>query len=146
MEDQIMNFLIYRIAKSFYYINIIGYQYFRTSESITSKQLSSESYLKFIFYYLKFIFEYSKNTKCEKEMANHLLTKIFKGFKNNRYISSLAFNSDEFSFYIKILDMYLKCRFIDDNNKLIVQKLKNIIEKKKKYFLSLSANRTIKKE
>ena len=146
MEDQIMNFLIYRIAKSFYYINIIGYQYFRSSESITSKQLSSESYLKFIFYYLKFIFEYSKNTKCEKEMANHLLTKIYKGYNIKGYISSLVFNNDEFSFYLKVLDMYLNCTFIDDNNKLIVQKLKNIIENKKKYFLSLSTNRIIKRE
>ena len=91
-----MNFLIYRIAKSFYYINIIGYRYFKSRESITSKQLSFGLNFKFIFYYLKFIFENSKNTKYEKEMANHLFTKMYNNIK--RYISYLALNSDEFSF------------------------------------------------
>ena len=135
MEDQIINFLIYRVAKSFYYINVIGYKYFKSRESITSKQLPSEFYLKFIFYYLNFIFEYSKNTKYEKEMANHLFTKMYKGFDIKKYISSLVFNSDEISFYIKVLNMYLNCTFINDNNKLILQKLKNIIENKNKTYL-----------
>ena len=145
-EDQIMNFLIYRTAKSFYYINIIGYRYFRSTESITSKQLSSDLHLKFIFYYLKFIFEYSKNTKYEKDMVVHLFTQIIRGFNIERYISSLVFNNEEFSFFLKVLNMCLNCTFINDINKLILQKLKNIIEyKNKTYFQSLAKKRIIKK-
>jgi hypothetical protein len=115
-EDQIMNFLIHRTAKSFYYINIIGYRYFRSRESITSKQLI------------------------------HLFTQIIRGFNIERYISSLVFNNEEFSFFLKVLNICLNCIFINDINKLILQKLKNIIEyKNKTYFQSLAKNRIIKK-
>ena len=29
MEDQIINFLIYRMSKFYYYINIVGYKYWQ---------------------------------------------------------------------------------------------------------------------
>ena len=35
MEDQLFNYILYRTAKSFYYIKIIGYYYNRNSISIT---------------------------------------------------------------------------------------------------------------
>ena len=128
MEDQIMNFLIHRVAKSFYYINIIGYRYYKSKESINSKKfLVSELKLKFIFYYLKFIFEYSKNTKYEKDMANYLFNHFNKRFNIKRHLSSLAYNKDDFSFFENVINLYLNCPFINDDNKLILQKLKNII-------------------
>jgi hypothetical protein len=100
-------------------------------ESITSKLfLLSELKLKFIFFYLKLIFEFSKNTKFEKDMANHLFTSLYKGFDIKKKLSSKVFNSDEFYFYDDIINMYLNCTFINDDNKLIIKKLKNIINKK----------------
>ena len=141
MEDQIMNFSIYRIAKSFYYINIIGYKYYKNMESITSKRFL-ESKLKFIFYYLKFIFEYSKNTKYEKDMVNYLFNNLYKSNDIEKLLSSLAFNIDESFFYINIFNIYLNCQFINDDNKLKIQKLKNIIiYKNKAYFQSLTKNK-----
>lgn len=129
MEDQIMNFLIHREAKSFYYINIIGYRYFNNKESITSRKfLVSEIKLKFIFYYLKFILEYSKNTKYEKDMANLLFSKFIRRFNIQRKLLSLAYNRDDFSFFENVINLYLNCEFINDDNKLILQKLKNIIK------------------
>ena len=129
MEDQIMNFLIHRVAKSFYYINIIGYRYFKTKESINSKKfLVSEIKLKFIFYYLKFIFEYSKNTKYEKDMVNHLFTNMNKKFNIKRQLSSLVDKSKDFSLFENVINLYLNCTFINEDNKLILQKLKNIIK------------------
>ncbi len=129
MEDQVMNFLIHRVAKSFYYINIIGYRYYKSKESINSKKfLIPEFKLKFIFYYLKFIFEYSKNTKYEKDMANHLFTHYNKIFNIRSQLSSLVYNKDDFSLFEYVINLYLNCAFINNDNKLILQKLKNIIK------------------
>jgi glycosyltransferase involved in cell wall biosynthesis len=129
MEDQFMNFLIYRVAKSFYYINIIGYRYYISKESINFKKfLMPESRLKFIFYYLKFIFEYSKNTKYEKDMANLLFSHYNKIFNIRRQLSSLVYNRDDFSLFENVINLYLNCAFINNDNKLILQKLKNIIK------------------
>ena len=129
MEDQIMNFLIHRVAKSFYYINKIGYRYYNSKKSIyNNKILISELHLKFIFYYLKFIFEYSKNTKYEKDMANLLFTHYNKRFNIRRQLSSLVYNRDDFSLFENVINLYLNCPFINDDNKLILQKLNNIIK------------------
>ena len=129
MEDQIMNFFINRVAKSFYYINIIGYRYYISKESINFKKfLMPEPRLKFIFYYLKFIFEYSKNTKYEKDIANHLFSYYVKKFNIRRQLSSLVYNRDDFSLFENVINLYLNCAFINYDNKLILQKLKNIIK------------------
>ena len=137
MEDQIMNFLIHRISKSYYYIKIIGYRYYKSAESITSKLfILSELKLKFIFFYLKFIFEFSKNTKFEKDMANHLFTSLYKKLYITKELSSsLFFNSNQFSFYDNVINMYLNCTFINDDNKLLMKKIKNIISKMNRIFI-----------
>jgi glycosyltransferase involved in cell wall biosynthesis len=107
MEDSIMNYLIYRVAKSFYFTNIIGYRYFKGSTCITTKLfLISELKIKFIFYYLQFIFEYSKNTKYEKDMVNYLFTSLNKGLDIQKQFSSLVFNNDDYKFYDNIFNMY----------------------------------------
>ena len=55
MEDSLMNYLLLRTAKSFYYINKIGYLYKKTSESISNNLFTiPQKRLKFIFIYLKF--------------------------------------------------------------------------------------------
>jgi hypothetical protein len=124
------------VAKSFYYINIIGYRYFNGSASITSKLfLISELRLKFIFYYLKFIFEYSKNTKYEKDMVNHLFTSLNKRLNIKSKFLSLIFNNDDYIFYDNIFNMYINCKFISNENKMILQSLKNIINKKNQTYI-----------
>ena len=107
----------------------IGYRYYKSKESINSKKfLIPEFKLKFIFYYLKFIFEYSKNTKYEKDMANHLFTHYNKIFNIRSQLSSLVYNKDDFSLFEYVINLYLNCAFINNDNKLILQKLKNIIK------------------
>ena len=76
-EDGIMNYILFRTIKSFYYIKRIGYFYLINNESITMNIYNiSKKNLKFMFIYLKLIFEYSKNTKYEKDMANFLLNDL----------------------------------------------------------------------
>jgi glycosyltransferase involved in cell wall biosynthesis len=142
MEDQIMNILIYRISKIYYYINIIGYRYIKSKESITSKLiLFTELELKFIFFYLKFIYEFSKNTKFEKDMANHLFSSFYNGSDIKNKISLLVFNKDKLYFYDSIINMYLNCTFIDNDNKLLLKKLKNIINKANQTYIESLAKK-----
>ena len=145
MEDSLMNFIIYRVAKSYYFTRIIGYRYFKNSASITNKlYLISELRLKFAFYYVKCIFEYSKNTKYEKDMANLLFSNLEKDFDIGRLLSSAIFNKDEFIFYDNICNIFLNSTFISDDNKLIFQNLKKIIDKKNQsYIISLRNNKTL---
>ena len=68
-EDGLINFILYKKAKSFYYLNIIGYYYLGNKYSITFNYKKNNIFEKLIFnnfLYLKFIFQYTNNTKYEK--------------------------------------------------------------------------------
>jgi len=109
-------------VKSFYFINKLGYFYIINNQSITINLSNvSNEYFKSIFVYLKLIFEYSKNTKHEKDMANCLLSDMFKYKKINGLI---PFEKDN-KFYRDIINKYLESDFITNNNKL---ELKNLIK------------------
>ena len=133
-EDQIMNFILHKMAESFYFIKKIGYYYTKNSASINNNIIKiSGKRIKFYFIYLKFIFEYSKNNKIEKDMANFLVTIAKSRGKLNilKKLSELTFNND-FYFYYDIVNMYLNCSFISNENKLILKNYKNIIKRKRK--------------
>lgn len=61
-------------------------------------------------------------------MANLLFSKFIRRFNIQRKLLSLAYNRDDFSFFENVINLYLNCEFINDDNKLILQKLKNIIK------------------
>ena len=130
LEDQIINFIIHSIAKSFYFSKKIGYYYIRTEFSITKnvKKIPKLN-TKFIFMYIKILFEYSKNTKYDKDMLNLLLTIIIKNF--NIYKGFLGLSSkDDLYFYLYNINFYLNCKYITDENKYYFQRFKTLIEKK----------------
>ena len=119
-QDQIINYIIYRYAKSFYFLSNIGYYYIRNNMSVTKHkfQLNKISII-FSFIYLKLIFEYSKNTKHEKDMANRLLADLFIYKK----INGLIFLEKDNKFYRDIINKYLESDFITNNNKIELKKL-----------------------
>ena len=128
MEDQIMDFILYRTAKSFYFLKNFGYFHKATSISITKNDFKiNKLKLIFVFIYLKFIFQYTKNVKYEKDMANLVFSKFYKDFKNN--ISILLSTLSNFNLFFEILNMYSNCKFILKENKQILINLKNIIIK-----------------
>ena len=133
IEDQLMNFVLYKTAKSFYKINKFGYYYKRNNVSISRNlfKLSHMKKMKFRFIHLKLVFEYSKNTKYEKDMANYLFSRILKKVNIEKEVSSLK---DDFNFYYDIINMLLNCKFTSEKNKLILLKLKNITQIKNKTF------------
>lgn len=126
LEDGIMNYILYRSAKSFYFIKKVGYYYLQNSQSITIRPTENfDEKIRFIFIHLKFVFENTKNNKYEKDMADSLFSRLFFLLEND-------FNliTKDFKFYIDIINMYLNCNFISDKNKLILKELKLIIKNK----------------
>jgi glycosyltransferase involved in cell wall biosynthesis len=121
-EDGVMNYFLYRIAKSFYFIKKLGYFYIINNQSITINLSNvSREYFKSIFIYLKLIFEYSKNTKYEKDMANCLLKDIFE----YKITNGLIILEKDNKFYSDIINIFLENDFISNINK---NKLKKLIK------------------
>ena len=126
LEDGIMNYVLYKTAKSFYFIKKIGYYYLQNNQSITIKPIINyDQKIRFIFIHLKLVFETTKNNKFEKNMTNLLFKGLYILFKDE-----FNFITKDFIFYLDIIEMYLDCEFIDNDNKLILIKLKLIIYKK----------------
>jgi len=141
MEDTLMNYLLYRTAKSLYFMKKIGYRYMRTSESISNKIfMLSTIRIKFVFNYIKIIFDFSKNSKYEKDMFNFLFNRITKNFNIINVLSELNFNND-FYFYYEIINRIINCIYISNENMNLLYKLKEIIEQKNP-FKKLKTNKT----
>ena len=118
-EDGLMNYMLYRTAKSFVFIKRIGYYYLLNNQSISLKPKKNyEDNFKFIFLQLKFVIENTKNTKYEKDIANSIFSKLSTLFKDNFIITK------NFEFYKEVIDLYLNCKFINDENKSILTKIK----------------------
>ena len=114
-EDQMINFIIYRISESFFFLKKIGYYYIKSMKSIT-KNLNKIHYLtlKFSFLFLKLVFDYSKNSKYQKDMANLLFT-ILQGYFTKK-LSKIKY------YYKFFKNNFLKCSFITDENKYYLKK------------------------
>ena len=119
-EDGLMNYLFYRTAKSFYFINKIGYYYIKNRKSITRSKLSDKK-LKSIFINLKLIFEYSKNNKYEKNMANAYIYQFLLSKSNDKLKKIINKDCD---FYNGIIKMYLNCEFVSTKSRIKLKYIK----------------------
>ena len=87
------------------------------SISLKPKKDYEDNY-KFIFLQLKFVIENTKNIQYEKDIANSIFSKLSTLFKDNLIITK------DFEFYKEVIDLFLNCKFINDENKSILTKLK----------------------
>ena len=122
-EDGIMNYILYKTSRSYYFLKNIGYFYIRNNQSITiSQNINYNNRFKFIFLYLKLVFETTKNNKLEKKIS----ILVFKWFLNliKEGINSIT---KDINFFFDIINKYLKCKFIDNRSKIILKQLKLIL-------------------
>ena len=134
MEDGMMNYALYRKTKSFYFFKKIGYYYIKNNQSITVNFFKNyDETLKSFFIFLKFVFENSKNTYYEKNIVNELLKQFYIGI--NEWIDYIT---KDFQFYSNIINMYMNCKFISEENKNKLNEFKiKIYKKYKNSFYSL---------
>ena len=128
-EDTLMAYIIYRIAKSFYFIKKSGYYYIKNLGSISNNLfIRTEFKTKCSFILLNIVYEYSKNSKYEKDMSNILLNIFFKKVNINNIILTHKVNSNNKSIYYIIKNL-LNSKYISNENKNILEYYKQLIEK-----------------
>ena len=129
-EDTIISYILYRNAKSFCSLKKTGYFYIKNSQSITKNMFKiSELKMKFIFIFLKIVFDNSKNSKYEKDMFNLLFTQLTENFNIAYNLKNLSLNSS-YIFYYEIINLFLNCNFITDENKNVLNDFIFIIMKR----------------
>ena len=109
-EDGLINYMLYKSAKSLYITKKVGYYYIQNQQSITKNFLKDrERILKNCFVYLKYIFEYTKNNQYEKNIAGCIYHNVQIEISNINIFKSLI---KEYKFYYDIINIYLKNEFI----------------------------------
>jgi len=131
-EDLLINHIIYMTANSFLFLKTIGYYYISNHKSIT-KNIIFKLKLKAIFINLKLIFEYHKNTKYERDIINNIfnIIKNDKDFNNNNnYINfkNIYYYNASLIIYNDIINKYLNCKYITDENKKIFYYFKKYLK------------------
>ena len=119
-EDGILNYMLYRVAKSFYFLKKIGYYYIINPQSISKRGFKSE-YIKFIFIHLKIVFEFSKNTIFEKNMFNAIFQRLVI---KTSIINRTKLMKNDSKFYLSYINIFLSNDFVSNKNKKILILLK----------------------
>ena len=85
-EDGLLNFLLYRTAKSFYFIKKFGYYYIMNNYK--HRKYFTFNNIKFSFIHIMNIFNLTKNSKKEKDMVNEIFKRLVykKKLKNRLYL------------------------------------------------------------
>ena len=128
-EDGLINFMLYKLSKSYYFTRKIGYYYIVTKTSITHESADFKKRLKSNFLYFKFIIQNTKNNIIEKTIANLIFSHIFSD-QHDAIINSLKDLKNDFQFYIKTINLYIHNEFIPLKTKFILKYLRNIIKRK----------------
>ena len=100
-EDGLINFLLYRNANSYYFLEKIGYYYLPNDDSITLNfRKNYDETIRFIFINLIFVFENTKNNKLEKDMANCLFERLY----NSVFSQCMHLITKDFQYFIYIIN------------------------------------------
>ena len=106
-EDTLINYILYKIANSFYFLKDLGYYYISNPNSSTigykKNEKSVNRLLYSFFLFLKFIFLYTKNNKYEKDMANVFIEKEIKVILTSEMCYKIKNN---FHFYERIIILW----------------------------------------
>jgi len=122
-EDGLINYMLYKNARSLYQSKKVGYYYIQNQQSITKNFLNDrERTIKNCFIYLNYIFKYTKNNQYEKNIADCIFHNVQLEISNINIFKTLT---KEYKFYYDIINTYLKCEFISLVNK---NQLKNILK------------------
>ena len=135
-EDTLINYMLYKISKSFYYLKDLGYYYIFNPNSSTIGYKKTEKTINRLLYsfflFLKFIALYTKNNKYEKDMANAFIEKEMKVILTSEMCNKI---NNNYKFYESIINLYLDNKFIPLSTKKRLNIIKQIINEKVKYLL-----------
>ncbi len=125
-EDGLIIFILFKVAKRYLFIEEFGMFYVRNDNSSLANLRKDENIDKTLwdsFLYLKFMFEYTGDSSYEKNMAVWQFKFILSQFKYVFYKITSGFD-----FIYDVIEMYLGCKYINDNDKEIMRKTMYDIE------------------
>ena len=126
-EDGVLNYILYRTAKSFYFLKKIGYYYIMKRKGISGRGFNSNT-IKFIFIHLIIVFQFSKNKMYEKNMFNIIFDRLVI---RKSIIKKLNLMKGRSKFYYDAINKFLENEFVSIKNKnymiMIRENLKKMI-------------------
>ena len=125
-EDGLTLFFVFRKAKSYIFLKEYGILYYSnrysTMKNIRNTDKINES-VHDCFLYLDFMFHKTNNTLHEKNMAVCQFLGLMNGFKDMYYRITKGFD-----YIYKVIDLYLNCDIILENDKKTIKGLKDEIK------------------
>ena len=125
-EDNAMDFILLKYAKTYTFIEENGYIYCYSSISSYSNRKSSykaNRTVKDVFLLAEICFDYTNNNEYEKEMATVQLRRFIDEYKD-----SLEKITEGFEFYYRILNKFEKCKYINPQSQKYIRLIKAIIK------------------
>ena len=125
-NDMLLNFAIFRTAKSFAYVNEFIYCYnFFQNDSVT-KNMDNPKYANRIiigyFIHLKFLFEKLSDIKFDKMICIYFLKSL------SAYLQrTMKYLTEGFEKINEVFLIYLNCKFFDNNDKKFIIKLNKYV-------------------
>ena len=120
-NDETACFGLFKTANSYGQLEEVGYFYNRNiSNSTTTKNFFPENLngrFHSMFSTMKYYFEQSANNTYEKFYGGY---KFFTYRIVRRYEDKIQFLTDGFDFIKEVIKMYLKCRFFNNTQKIVL--------------------------
>jgi len=124
-EDGLINYMLYKKAKSFYYFDYIGYYYIINKDSIMSNYKNKiNKIINNDFKYLLYIYKFTNNKIYEKKIAYLVFLNMPELLINENY-NSINLN---FEYYYSIIDLYLNSKYISSDVKNKFLRIQSIID------------------
>ena len=122
-EDGLILFMLFKTAKSYLFIKDYGLLYYSneysTMRNLRNKNKINKSTLD-SFLYLEYMFQYTNNSLYEKNMAVCQFKFLYDLFHDIFMKTTSGFN-----YIYKIIDLYLNCNIITQEDKQIIRNIKN---------------------
>ena len=125
-EDGLLNYLLYRTAKSSFFLKKFGYYYIKNNYGKRGGYFQFKN-IKFSFIHIIYVFLYSKNSKYEKDMTNEIFKRLII---KKRIIDRLSLLNQEYNFFIDIITILNENEFFLNKYKKYLNYIKNDFLKK----------------
>ena len=120
-----MNYILFRMSRSFCFIKNVGYLYIKNNMSRTNNLFKNTIFrIKFSFIIIKLFFDYSKNTKKEKDIYQYFFSNVNKLINIPYKLSTI---NKDFNFYNNFRETLIGDKYISKENKRILYSYKILI-------------------
>lgn len=129
-EDNAMDFILLKYAKTYAFIKVNGYIYCYSEESSytnRNEEYKANRTVKDVFLLAEICFDYTNDNEYEKQMAMFQLKRFIYEYK-----SSLSKVTKGFEYYYRTLNKFSKCKSILQRHRKYIEEIREILENAEK--------------